>query len=135
MRPAANPWNEPCHDPNCGHGRGAHLGVQGCAAVGCSCPYFTTSPPPAQAVPRMWTTHRDSIYRRSRFGFARRWTDQWGRKVLTVGSSTTGCISWAYRTCWCNQCHEVRRASYRQQAVKTYRDIFTSSEMYGVGNN
>lgn len=39
--------------------------------------------------------------------------DEWGRRVITVGVAFVGYVSWAWRTCWCQECHEMREQTYR----------------------
>lgn len=39
--------------------------------------------------------------------------DEWGRRTLVVGLWFIGYVVWAWRTCWCQECHEVREHSYR----------------------
>lgn len=39
--------------------------------------------------------------------------DEWGRRTIVVGLWFLGYVCWAYRTCWCQECHEVREQTYR----------------------
>ena len=39
--------------------------------------------------------------------------DEWGRRTIVVGLWFTGALVWAWRTCWCQDCHEVREQTYR----------------------
>lgn len=39
--------------------------------------------------------------------------DEWGRRTVVVGFGFLGYLVWAYRTCWCRDCHDVRGQTYR----------------------
>jgi hypothetical protein len=76
-------------------------------------------------VQRMTETRYQSrrvwIYRRNewsppwyqRFGFPFRGGDEWGRRTVVVGFWRVGYVCWAWRTCWCQDCHSAREQTYR----------------------
>ncbi|MDG4792121.1 hypothetical protein O7626_40615 [Micromonospora sp. WMMD1102] len=39
--------------------------------------------------------------------------DEWGRRTVVIGTALTGYVVWAWRTCWCPECHEAREQTYR----------------------
>jgi thiol-disulfide isomerase/thioredoxin len=39
--------------------------------------------------------------------------DEWGRRTIVVGFWFVGYLVWAWRTCWCPECHEMREQTYR----------------------
>jgi hypothetical protein len=39
--------------------------------------------------------------------------DEWGRRTVVIGLWFLGYVSWAFRTCWCDECHEMREQTYR----------------------
>lgn len=39
-------------------------------------------------------------------------TDEWGRLTIVWGTKFTGYVVWAFHTCWCPQCHRIRKESY-----------------------
>lgn len=64
---------------------------------------------------RVWTHSRDDWLPNwaQRWGWPHHGGDEWGRRVLTVGVWFAGYVSWAYRTCWCLDCHLAREQTYR----------------------
>ncbi|HEX5995991.1 MAG TPA: hypothetical protein VFY84_12685 [Jiangellales bacterium] len=39
--------------------------------------------------------------------------DEWGRRTIVIGLWFVGYVGWAWRTCWCQQCHGAREQMYR----------------------
>lgn len=64
---------------------------------------------------RVWTYSKDSWdpswY--EKIGFPYRGGDEWGRRTIVIGLWFIGYVVWAYRTCWCQDCHTVREQTYR----------------------
>ena len=48
-------------------------------------------------------------------GIPYRGGDEWGRRTVVVGFGFLGYLVWAYRTCWCRDCHDVRGQTYRAE--------------------
>jgi len=40
-------------------------------------------------------------------------SDEWGRRTIVWGFGFIGYVVWAYRTCWCQECHAAREQTYR----------------------
>lgn len=69
----------------------------------------------AMRVRRFWTFDREEWLPEhwwQRWGFPMRGGDEWGRRVVTVGFWFWGYVNWAYRTCWCEECQEMRAQTY-----------------------
>ncbi|MEV7267077.1 hypothetical protein AB0N38_26295 [Micromonospora aurantiaca] len=66
-------------------------------------------------VRRVWTYRRAEWDPplRERLGFPYLGCDEWGRRTVVVGLWFVGYVVWAWRTCWCQDCHEVRAQTYR----------------------
>lgn len=45
-----------------------------------------------------------------------RGNDEWGRFTFVVPAHPFGWLVWAYRTCWCAECDEVREQTARWEA-------------------
>lgn len=119
-------WTASCRDPNCGHPRYAHSGQLGdnpCKIGDCPCPWFIDFNPTGVRVgfydsPRFWVDSADEYdpawYQKlgvPSFGGA----DEWGRLIVTVRIPFVGYLHWAYRTCWCQDCHAMREQTYKYQ--------------------
>lgn len=39
--------------------------------------------------------------------------DEWGRRTIVWGVGLLGYVVWAWRTCYCQQCHSAREQTYR----------------------
>ena len=65
--------------------------------------------------PRVWTYPRDEWDPPwwHKLGVPYLGGDEWGRKTVAVGLWFTGCVVWAWRTCWCQDCHGAREETYR----------------------
>jgi len=48
-------------------------------------------------------------------------SDEWGRRTVVWGTFVTGYVVWAYRTCWCETCHEARESTYRYMREERIR--------------
>lgn len=113
-----------CYDEDCGHSRRHHAGPLGeahCTVGQCLCPDFWEEP--------FWDAPEDVYPKASRFwlntkreedpawyhkaGIPYWGTDEWGRRAVTIGFGFLGYITFAYRTCWCNNCHSIREQTYR----------------------
>lgn len=118
-------WNALCKDPDCVHPRYAHAGRLGenpCKAGSCTCPWFIDFDPTHVRVgyydsPRFWYDPKDECdpawYHR--LGVPYLGADEWGRRTITIRVPFAGYLSWAYRTCWCQDCHAGREQTYRLQ--------------------
>lgn len=60
-----------------------------------------------------------------KIGFPYLGGDEWGRRTVVVGLWFVGYVVWAWRTCWCHECHEVRAQTYRFLADDEFTTIFT----------
>ncbi|MBM0235932.1 hypothetical protein JNW88_00320 [Micromonospora sp. ATA32] len=67
---------------------------------------------------RIWTYRRDTWDPawHHKLGVPYRGGDEWGRRTVVVGLWFVGYVVWAWRTCWCRECHEVREQTYRHAA-------------------
>lgn len=50
--------------------------------------------------------------------------DEWGRRTIVWGVGFLGYVVWAWRTCWCQECHAAREQTYRfeMERYNEYRD-------------
>lgn len=54
--------------------------------------------------------------------------DEWGRRTVVIGLWFLGYVVWAWRTCWCQECHEVREQNYRFATEREMRGEHPSME-------
>lgn len=73
---------------------------------------------------RFWTYSRDSWDSAwyQKLGVPYRGGDEWGRRTLVVGLWFVGYLVWAWSTCWCQDCHEVREETYRLLTEEEVRE-------------
>lgn len=64
----------------------------------------------------MYTTEEYDPSWYEKLGWPARGDDEWGRRTVVIGTRWTGYVVWAWRTCWCQDCHEVRAQAYRTYA-------------------
>lgn len=64
---------------------------------------------------RFWTYPRDrwDPMWPHKWGWPSLGYDEWGRQVVVIGFWFLGYVCWAFRTCWCQNCHETREQTYR----------------------
>ncbi|MER7331804.1 MULTISPECIES: hypothetical protein [unclassified Micromonospora] len=69
--------------------------------------------------PRLWLYHRDAWDPawHQKLGFPYLGGDEWGRRTVVIGLRFVGYLVWAWRTCWCQECHDVREQTYRLLAT------------------
>jgi hypothetical protein len=94
-------------------------------------------------VRRQSPDEQDRWYQSSRFWFYSRHTwdprwwhkwgvpshggDEWGRRTIVWGVGLLGYVVWAYRTCWCQECHGVRAQTY-EMALDRWRERYDKIE-------
>lgn len=53
--------------------------------------------------------------------------DEYGRKVVVIGTWATGYLQWSYRTCWCEDCVELRLYS---ELCDNYGESFANEVLH-----
>lgn len=66
---------------------------------------------------RFWTYSKEEWDPKWQYklGAPFRGSDEWGRRTIVIGLWFLGYVVWAWRTCWCQECHEIREQTYRMK--------------------
>ena len=69
---------------------------------------------------RFWTYSRHSWDPQwwHKWGWPALGGDEWGRRTIVWGVGLLGYVVWAWKTCWCQECHTVRQQTYDMAAER-----------------